>query len=549
MVKENNILFVNLPSIHFDELYAKINAKDLQFQPLCMPLGLLYISSYMREHNELDKVALLDYVLYMDKLPDYKNVEDFIEGIVKSAIKFTPNIIAFSLIFSSSHKFFLVCHDIIKSIWPEAVTVVGGTHATNCTRYLLENGNVDYVIRGEGELAFSEFVKKSSRATPINIPGVYSRAKLQSAASLELSEPVEDLDTLPFPDWTLIDMESYVTSRGRRRGIKEATEKRMATIMTTRGCPFRCTFCSSYTVHGRKMRFRSIENVIEEIKLLNEKYGVDLLIPEDDLFTAKKQRIINLLTEINNIGIPDLELQFPNGLSINTLDEEILDGLIRAGMKVANLAIESGSEYIQKYVINKNCNLKKARKLIKYLRDNDIIVRCYFILGFPSETKDQIMETINYAKSLEADWCVFNIATPLVGSKMYRQFIELGYLKENIDIWSNTFFQKRNFDTQEVSASDLEELAYRANLDCNFINNPNRRNGQYEKAIVIYQDILNLYPFHIIAWYCIMECYKEMNDYSRANSAENKIKQLIEEDKRSKEMYHKYGDLISNIVL
>ena len=116
------------------------------------------------------------------------------------------------------------------------------------------------------------------------------------------------------------------------------------------------------------MRFRSVENVMAEIDLLHQKYGVNLFIPEDDLFTANRKKVIPLLQELakRHETIPGFELQFPNALSVNTLFDDVMDGLIDAGMKVTNIAIESGSNFIQREVIHKNVNLKRAKEVVKY---------------------------------------------------------------------------------------------------------------------------------------------------------------------------------------
>ncbi|MGE5328830.1 MAG: radical SAM protein [Deltaproteobacteria bacterium] len=542
-----NLLFVSLPAIPYDSIIASFSNNSLSVDTpglMSMPLGILYLSSYIKKNSEVGKVGILDYVANIDKASTFGNLDNYILEIAKKDIDFIPDIIAFSLLFSISHPLFKLAVKKLKAIWPNAVVIVGGVHATNCTELLLENEDVSYVARGEGEVALAEFIKQFSSLQEINVKGIYSKNKINSAAELELCEFIEDLDLIPFPDWELIDMGKYTTSTGRKRNIGDAKESKIASFITTRGCAYRCTFCASHSAHGRKMRYRSVENVIEEVKILHHKYGVTLFIPEDDLFTVNKKRVLRLLSELKALNIPDFELQFPNALAINTLDEEILDALIDSGTKIVSLAIESGSEYVQRYIIKKNCNLKKAVKLVKYLKDKGIMVRCYFILGFPKETKAQMQETIEYSKRLGADWCLFNIASPLKGSEMHKEFVDLGYIVDDEELWSKSFFQERAFDTDEISAEEIKNLNYRANLECNFINNPNKVNGKYEKAIDIYQDIVKAYPFHIVGWYCIMECYEGMGDIEKAESVKNKIIEKIKNDERSAKMLAQHHDLM-----
>jgi len=541
-----NILFVNLPSMPLDSIIANFSGENKITQLMTMPLGILYLSSYIKKHNELGSIGILDYVPRINNMSDYNNIDDYITKIALKEADFTPDIIAFSLIFSTSLPFFNLCINTLKLIWPQSISIVGGNHATNCSKELLNNANVDYVALGEGEVAFSKLINQFSNSEKIDVTGIYSKKNINSESQLELCEMVTDLDILPFPDWELIDIEQYIIERGRRRSIGSATDSKAASIMTTRGCPYRCIYCASHTVHGRKMRFRSVENVIEEIKYLYNQYGVSLFIPEDDLFTGNRKQVLNLLSSIKALKIPNCELQFPNALAVNTLDEEIIDAMCEAGMKIATIAIESGSEYVQKHIIKKNVNLKKAKEIVKYFRKKGIIVRCYFILGFPTETKEQMSETVEYAKALGADWNGLMFAAPLVGTEMYNQFVQMGYIKDDVEMWSKAAFAERMFDTSEISAKDLHELLYNANLECNFINNPNKINGQFEKAIELYKDVVEMYPFHIIGWYCIMECYQALGDEKNFRQTKEKISSLIKSDKRAAEMFTKYNNLMPN---
>lgn len=537
---KKNIVFVNLPSIPYADIEASFNNKNFHIQSISMPLGLMYISSYLKKYGNAGKVSLLDYVLALVRSSDYKNMEDFVASF---DMDFTPDVIAFSLNFSASYMFFEKCLVILKRMWPGAIVVVGGVHATNTTAKLLKLNDVDYVFRGEAERSFSEFIDQLSLQEKINVQGVYSKDNISDATSLKICDMVVDLDELPFPDRELIDMEAYATLLGRQR-LMGKERYRTASLFTTRGCPFQCIFCSAHTVHGRKVRFRSAENIAEEIKLLHQKYGINLFMPEDDLFIADKERALKKLKAIKALNIPGLEVQLPAGLSVSTMDVEIIDELISVGLKIACLAIESGSEYVQKNIIKKNCDLKKARWLVDIFKQKGIIVRCFFILGFPGETKYQMQETVDYAKSLKIDWCLFPIATPLVGSEMYDKFVRMGTIKDDIAAWSNTDFFARKFDTPEITAKELNDFVYRANLDCNFINNPNFVSGKFEKAISIYKDILLRHPFHVIAWYCIMRCYKLLGEDERFRETEKTLRELIKADERAANMFNKYGNMM-----
>jgi tetratricopeptide (TPR) repeat protein len=158
-----------------------------------------------------------------------------------------------------------------------------------------------------------------------------------------------------------------------------------------------------------------------------------------------------------------------------------------------------------------------------------------------------MLETIEYAKSLNADWCDFFLAIPLIGTEIYDQFVEMGYLKKDQPEWSKAYFLARTFDTKEISAKDITELAYRANLECNFINNPNKKSGSYERAISLFESILARYSFHVVAWYSMMECFEALGNMEKVEAIKQEIKRLIRTNSMASDMYNKYKYLMINL--
>jgi anaerobic magnesium-protoporphyrin IX monomethyl ester cyclase len=540
-----NILFVNLPYIPIEFLGEDSPGKStLQGSPLTMPMGILCISSYLKEHNDVGHVSLLDYRLYLDNLVNYCSVEEFFLEEARKNVSYTPDVIAISLVFSLSHAPFEIAVRQLKQLWPSALTIIGGFHATNAARFLIANESVDYLLRGEGEIGFSEFVHQYATDRPIEVQGIYCRENFKNGQQLLLATPVEDLNAMPLPDWQLLDMERYMTEGRRRTYGEKGVMARAATILTTRGCPFKCTFCSNHTVHGYKVRTRSAESVTREIETLYKRYGVTLFIPEDDLFTANKKRLLSVLEALERLNIPGFELQLGNGLSVDAMDEDILDALMKVGVRSATIAIESGSEYVQKHFIKKNVNLRKAIDVVKWCHDRDLIVRTYIIFGFPNETKELMNETLQYMHDLGADWYVINIAQPLIGTEMYDTLLKRGCFREGVDAWTQNLSHKRQFDTDEISGAELTEFAYRTNLEVNFLNNVNLRNGNYDRAIKLFTDMAHLYPFHIFAWYGLHLAHRGQGDLVRSSKALRRMEELIGTDSRSREMYENYGYLI-----
>tara|TARA_Y100000813_G_scaffold54531_1_gene38157 strand:- start:56 stop:1918 length:1863 start_codon:yes stop_codon:yes gene_type:complete len=550
MTRPINVLFVNQPSNPMSEIELSFDKQNEIFNTVVIPLGVLYLSSYLKQHVPQVRTDVIDYAYEVfNQSHQARNIDEL---IIRTAEQITmkPDILAFSAMFSVSHPFLLKAVELLSAFWPEATVIVGGNHATNTTKMLLENPDVDYVARGECEESFRQFVENFDDLPNHKIQGIYTKADIDAGVPLTISQYVDNLDDIPFPDWELIDMAAYTRSTtARARRNVDGADRRECSIMTTRGCPFSCTFCASHTVNGRKVRFRSVENVVKEIQHLYDHYGINLIVPEDDLFTANRRKVVPLLNAIKDFRetIPNFELQFPNALSVNTLFDDVMDALIEAGMKVTNVAIESGSPEVQRDVIKKRVNLDRAVEVVRYFRERGVTTRCYFIGGFPGETREQMLETIEYARNLRSDWCTFHIAAPLRGTEMYQQFVDAGYIKDDVATWSTAFFQERSFDTPEIGAEELKELFYRANLDVNFLHNPNLLEGNFEKALWIYRDIVYSYPFHIVGWYCIMKCHEALGDEDAARDTRARIYNLLQHDARARRMYRKYADLIPDI--
>jgi len=426
------ILFVNLPSV----------PKGAQ-QIKSMPMGILYLSAYIKAYTDCE-VKMLDIG---------EEPEDWI-----------PDIIAYSVIFSSSHSHFVEKVAELKKVFPDALTIAGGNHATNAFEEI--GRHVDNVFLGEAELTLTHCLKNG-------FPSKYIKSELM------------DITDMLQPDWDLIDMDKYINSDNRAM----QTDKKTATIITSRGCPFKCTFCAAHTVHGRKLRLRSIDSVVEEVKELNERYGVTLFIIEDDLFCAPKSRGLGLLKRFRELKIDGFEMRFPSAFSVKILDEDIINALIESGTDIFNIAIESGHPRIQKE-IKKEVPLDKAKKLVAYVRSKGKVARVYFMLGFPGETREDMQVTIDYAISLKADWCRFAAATPLIGSEMYQSF--LPFLPN--DIWEGTHFGRRCFDTPGVSGEELTALVREAHNYVNYLHGPYFGSGQIEKGIVGLRAYSGIHP-------------------------------------------------------
>ncbi len=540
------VLFINLPSLPLIQLKTDITEKYKRNVSLSLPMGVLYLSSYLKKYA-LSQTRLLDYALEFDNNTLFNSFESVIDNGLEKHSDYSPEIIAISLNFSTSYKFFSTVLPLIREKWKDSLIVVGGIHASNSVEYIFRNDTkLDCIIKGEGEISLAELV--IAYPQKCRIQGVYYTSD-EIKDRTEDSEKVEDLDAIPFPDWDILEDSVKYFSAGRVRHLSNKV-KRTSTIVTTRGCPNKCTFCSSFTVHGRKMRFRSNDNIISELRELRKRYKINCLIPEDDLFTVNEGRFLDLIGKLKALGWDDLEFETPNGLSVNAMSPAIIDALKDCGTMVYNFAIESGSEYVQKHIMKKNANLKKALMLVEYTRSIGAIARSYFIMGFPDESREMIDESFEYMKRLHADWYVLGTVMPLVGTELYERLQDDGVINENNEeeIWGNTYFQNTNlslnFDVREYINSIIVEMNYRLN----FLENINLIEGKYERYLDLMNDILFSYPFHVFALFGKYNVYFALQNIERAKDIKEVLQRVVAEDSRAMNMYNNYKYLSDELV-
>ena len=266
----------------------------------------------------------------------------------------------------------------------------------------------------------------------------------------------------------------------------------------------------------------------------------------DDNFIPKSKAVA-LFTILSAIDtIKDFEIVIQN-MSINATDIDIIDVIVGANVSNITFAIESGSIRIQEE-IRKNVKLDKAIDIVKYSQSKGLNVRCMYIIGFPGETLEDMSETFEYAQRLGADWSTFNVACPIPGTEMYDEFVNLGYIEDGPNSWSATSIRDRVFDTKEINRKEIKELAYRANLDVNFVNNISIRKGDYDNAERIFSNFIMMYDFHIFAYDCLRRIYKETGNEQKESEIVEQMKGVLTTNKKA-QSFRKYFDLLDPSIL
>jgi anaerobic magnesium-protoporphyrin IX monomethyl ester cyclase len=395
------------------------------------PLGLAYLASSL-EINTVEEVEILDFSnAPAKKVGDkYWIGRDYgrIRRILKGYQPYNPILICIGCFFTSRFKYALEVAKRCKKIFPNIPIVTGGIHASVSPEDVLKHKEFDYVIIGEGEEVIVKLAKNLGNFDNIKtIDSLAFRDDNKVVVNPRIS--FVDVNALPFPAWHLLNMEDYVNDGLVRWNIGD---KRHFPIITSRGCPNSCTFCNMSVLNGKNFRGRSAKSVVDEIEFLVKNYSVEQISFEDDNLTFDNNRIINICEEII-INKLNIEWNTPNGVSVKSLNHEVIGWMKAAGCKSINLAIESGDEYILNNVMMKGVSLKKIREIVDVCHTVGIITNAYFVLGMPGETEETIKRTIDFACSLPLDDIQMSFATPFAGTQLYKECVENKYILENYD--------------------------------------------------------------------------------------------------------------------
>lgn len=395
---------------------------------LLTPHSLLYMGAVLKDRGY--EVEILDSVCegyYDTKLEDSFVHYGLSDGVVAERISsFAPDIVGITSMFSSQKGYALRYADITKSVDEDVPVVVGGLHFSTFPREALKNHSVDYVVMGEGEYRFPGLIESLNKGqTDIDLDGIaYKRAG--DTVVRPITARIADLDSLPFPARDLIDMERYI-SIGVPLG-PFARRERVEHVLTSRGCPFHCIFCSAAEYFGREFRERSVDNIMAEVGELVSSYGIQEIQFSDDNLTLNRKRSKDLFRRLRGYG---LSLCTPNGVMVQTLDEEMIELMAKAGLYQITFAIESGSERVLREIINKPIPDRREVKRLAAVCDGlGMQIHATFIVGFPGETREELNETLNYPYDMGFDSVSFFIASPIPGSKLHEQCKGNGYLKE-----------------------------------------------------------------------------------------------------------------------
>lgn len=369
-------------------------------------IGLAYIAAVLEEAGH--EVRLLDMdadAVTRDKLTEI--LRDSPPGLV--GITATTPVIKKAIQIAETVKEFT-----------SAKTVLGGVHPTLRPEETAAHEAVDFVVRGEGEATTLELVEAIEHKRDLS--GVRGLVFKEGGKVIvnQVRELIGDLDALAFPALGLFRNQSYT--------YPDALMHPTFPIVTSRGCPAKCTYCNTKNLHGRGFRYRSAKNVVDEIEGLIDDFGAREIHFWDDNFTTNKKRVFEIRDEILRRGIKTL-FAFPNGIRVDYVNTEILGALKEMGCYSIAFGVESGSQRVLDRV-QKGTTLKRVEEAFASAREAGLEIWAFFMLGLPGEDETTIMETIRFAKKLDPDIAKFHLMVPYPGTEVHDELLSEGLITD-----------------------------------------------------------------------------------------------------------------------
>jgi magnesium-protoporphyrin IX monomethyl ester (oxidative) cyclase len=372
-----------------------------------------------------------------------------------------PEVVGISVPFSVSQPVALQIALRIKQLNKDIPVIFGGSHPSSRPVETIWNESVDFVVIGEGELTTLELLRNlESGGSLSDVRGIaYRKGGIPTVTA---SRPfIRNLDSLPFPARRLLPMKNYFEAAKSGRGVRRSYtfNERWTSMITSRGCPYQCVFCSIHTTMGRNFRARTPENVVEEIEDVIRVYGIRHINLEDDNMTLDRKRFKAICELIIEREL-DITWSAPNGIRADTLDEEMLEKMRKSGCKRVFVAPESGVQSVVTNIIGKALDLRKVEEAVVLLSKHGIIVDGSFVIGFIGESKRDIYRTIRFAKRLKRLGmrdAGIHIATPYYGTKLYADALRKGHLRKDLNE-SMMSTNEATISTSEWSLAELKRL-------------------------------------------------------------------------------------------
>ncbi len=399
------ILFINPPYTNFEGIAESAGHM--------MPLSFGYLAAYARKRMESLEFRILDA----------EALGLTYEEIVNKIAEFDPHVVGITAPTPAVEHVFNIAK-IVKEYSDRIYVVLGGVHPTVMPEQTLKECDaVDLIVAGEGEETFFQLLEsiRSRSVSFENVEGLYFRYDEKIIKTAE-RDFIKDLDDIPFPARDLYELELYRSAPTKKVSNEDATP-----ILTSRGCPYNCIHCPSRNIWHKHIRYRSADNIADEIEECVNKYGLKEFNFFDDTFTINKKRVIDICNKIIERGLNIYWICFSR---TNTIDDELVRHLKAAGCRKISLGLESGDQRVLD-LMRKKTTVDAGRKAVQTIRKYGIPVHASFMFGNVGETETSIIRTIDFATSLDLDNATFFTTTPFPGTDLYDIAKDMGNITED----------------------------------------------------------------------------------------------------------------------
>jgi magnesium-protoporphyrin IX monomethyl ester (oxidative) cyclase len=376
------------------------------------------------------------------------------EDLKQRITEYHPDVVGVSCLFTAQIKTVLEICNSIKQVDPSVPVVIGGSHPSALPEQSLKSSFLDYVIIGEGEYTFRELLNKLKNNEAVSDIDGFAWKEDGKIHVNPKTKFIEDINELPKPARHLLPMKTYFDINLPQCGT--SLKRPNTTIATSRGCTGNCVFCATTKLWGRRFRPFAVERVLDEMETLIKEYGIKEFQFIDDNLTLNKERAMKIFQ-----GMIDRKFNIvwntPQGIAIWALDNELLDKMKESGCYEITIAVESGDQDVLTHIIHKPTNLSKVEGIVKHAKKLGLIVKGYFVVGFPGEKKYQMQKTFDIAKDLKFDAAGIFIATPLPGTELYKICKEKGYLRPGFD-FERVNYGVGNIVTPDFTPDEIEQM-------------------------------------------------------------------------------------------
>lgn len=419
------------------------------------PVGLGYLAAVLEGQGF--EVSIIDTLVC-----GWENETALESGLVRVGMayddiadligKANPDLIGLSCQFSRQHEIYRDILALCKRHAPKAPTVAGGAHVTVCPEEMLSCKDCDAIVLGEAEESFIALIRAMESGVMEDLDGVGWKREGKPHITPK-TKWIQDLDSIPSPAYHLMNLQHYFglpTSHGTRH------RHRYMPVITSRGCPSKCVFCSAKRVWGDTFRARSVDSVIQEMRLLQDTHGIEEIMFEDDNLTADPARAATLFQRMIDERFTFI-WDTPNGVGAWSLTPKLID-LMKASRCVRiNFPIESGSQDVLRNVVRKPLSLNKASRLMHHCRKIGMEYGMFLVIGMPGETLADIWKSFRYAAENKVFDPFISIATPYPGTELFDICTSRNLFRKKYE-YSDLFIRSYLIETPEWTEGDLRDI-------------------------------------------------------------------------------------------